>query len=75
LRTIKGARLALARLYHQTAAGNVDPQVAGRLTAILCALIASSREHQLETRITELEERISEVKVNGYARPMAGRRL
>ena len=35
LRTVKGARLALARLFHQVSRGDVEPMVASALTRIL----------------------------------------
>jgi hypothetical protein len=69
LRTVKGARLALARLYHQVNRGEVDPAIAGRLTAILCALLASARDHDFDARITELEKLFGKPKSNGHARP------
>ena len=55
LRTVKGARLELARLYHQTEAGVVEPIVAGKLSHILGLLITSYRDHELIGRIEVLE--------------------
>ena len=70
LRTIKGARLALARLYHQVSRGAVDPTVAGRLTAILCALLASARDHEFDRRLAEVEASLAtKARPNGHAAP------
>ena len=69
LRTIKGARLALARLYHQVSLGEVDPAVAGKLTHILSVLIGSARAHEFDQRLTEIEADARRgVKPNGHAR-------
>jgi hypothetical protein len=55
LRTVAGARLALARLYHRVDSGEVDPTVGRALTHILSVLLASARDHQFEDRLTVLE--------------------
>jgi hypothetical protein len=69
LRTVAGARLALARLYHQTASGAVDPQVAGKLTHILNVLISSARDHQFAERLDALEASLTKQgdKPNGQS--------
>ena len=67
LRTIKGARLALARLYHQVSLGEVDPAVAGKLTHILSVLIGSARAHEFDQRLAEIEGTLAAaVKPNGH---------
>jgi hypothetical protein len=71
LRTIKGARLELARLYIQVKNGEIDPFVAGRLVNILGLLLSSARDHALDERMTEIEARLALVKTNGHARPEA----
>jgi hypothetical protein len=55
LRSVKGARLELCRLYAQTKAGEVEPAVAGRLAHILGLLIGSYRDHEFEQRLDRLE--------------------
>ncbi len=55
LRSVKGARLELARLYSQTKLGVVEPTVAGRLAHILGLLIGSYRDHEFEQRLDRLE--------------------
>jgi hypothetical protein len=69
LRTIKGARLELARLYIQAKAGEIEPNLAGRLAHILYVLITTSRDHEMAERLTEIETRLA--KASGYARPEA----
>jgi hypothetical protein len=64
LRTIKGARLELCRLYAQVKAGEVEPVVAGKLAHILGLLIGSFRDHEVEVRLAKLE---AAVKPNGRA--------
>jgi hypothetical protein len=72
LRSIKGARMELARLYAQTKRGEVDPGVAGKLSHILSILISSARDHALEERLAGIEERLAAAaKPNGHARPEA----
>ena len=67
LRTINGARLALARLYHQVSLGEVDPAVAGKLTHILSVLIGSARAHEFDQRLAEIEGTLAAaVKPNGH---------
>jgi hypothetical protein len=68
LRTIKGARLELARLYRQTKTREIDPFIAGKLAHILSILISSCRDHALEERLAELETRPALVKPNGHDR-------
>jgi hypothetical protein len=60
LRTIRGARLELARLYAETKAGRVRPEVAGRLANMLGLMISSARDHDFERRVEELEQRLAE---------------
>jgi hypothetical protein len=69
LRTVPGARLALARLYHRVERGEVDPAKAGRLTQILCALLASARDHEFDRRLAEVEASLPpKLRPNGHAR-------
>jgi hypothetical protein len=65
LRTIKGARLELSRLYIQTKAGEVEPQIAGRLSHILSILIGSARDHEVEERLNAIEAQVAKIKSNG----------
>ena len=75
LRTIPGARLALARLYHRVERGEVDPAIAGRLAQILGLLISSARDHEFAQRLTEVEGTIAAaVKPNGHDRHHPGAR-
>ena len=67
LRTIKGARMELCRLYHEVKAGEIDPFVARALVTILSVLINSARTHDLDERLTGLEERLASLKPNGRA--------
>jgi hypothetical protein len=60
LKTIKGARLELCRLYAQTKCGEVEPTVAGRLAHILGLLIGSYRDHEFEGRLDKLEAALAE---------------
>ena len=72
LRTVRGSRLELARLYHQLKAGEVDPQTAGKLAHILSILIRSSIDFALEERVAQLEAQITPAKrPNGSASPGA----
>jgi hypothetical protein len=68
LRTIPGARLELARLYVQLKAGEIEPQLAGRLAHILGLLISSHREHTVDIRLTELETRLARIQPGSYPR-------
>jgi hypothetical protein len=68
LRTVKGARLELARLYNQTKTGAIEPQVAGRLSHILATLIGTARDHEVEERLAKLEAQLEAVKPNGHDR-------
>ena len=68
LRTIKGARLALARLYHEVRRGDVDPAVAGKLTHILSVLIGSARDHEFAERLDAIEAKFATAKPNGHTR-------
>jgi hypothetical protein len=71
LRTVRGSRLELARLYIQAKAGEVDPQLAGKLAHILSILIRSSTDFALEERIAKLEAKVGAAKPNGHTRPGA----
>jgi hypothetical protein len=76
LKSIKGARMELVRLYSMTKSGQIDPFVAGKLVSILSLLISSARDHDLDERISGIEARLAEVKPNGSARRDShGRRL
>jgi hypothetical protein len=66
LRTIKGARLELARLYAQTKLGLIEPNVAGKLSHILSSLIGSARDHEFEERIGKIEADLK--MANGHDR-------
>ena len=55
LRTVRGARLELTRLYAQTKAGRIEPLLAGKLTHILSVLISSAHDHEIEERLVALE--------------------
>ena len=72
LRSIKGARLELARLYAQTKLGTIEPTVAGRLAHILGLLIGSYRDHEFEARLDALERAAAEhgpqPRSNGHGR-------
>jgi hypothetical protein len=67
LKSIAGCRLELIRLYDATKTGALDPVVAGRCAYILNALIGSSRDHQFEQRLSELEASLKRAKPNGHA--------
>jgi hypothetical protein len=69
LRTVRGARLELQRLYVLTKNGHVEPAVAGKLSHILSLLIGSARDHQFDERLAKLEANIAAVgKANGHDR-------
>jgi hypothetical protein len=69
LRTIKGARNELCRLYNELRRGQVPPDIAGKAAHILGMLIRSGTDYELEQRITMLEERLGSAKPNGSTRP------
>jgi hypothetical protein len=71
LRTVKGARNELCRLYRELRRGEVDPQVAGRAAHILSLLIRSGTDYELEERVERLEAQVEASKPNGHARPGA----
>ena len=71
LRTVRGARNELCRLYNELRRGDVDPVVAGRAAHILGLIIRSSTDFTLEERIAKLEARIEAAKPNGSVRPGA----
>jgi hypothetical protein len=75
LKTLKGCRAELARLYRQVKLGEIDPPVARALVYIIHVLLASLRDHVVDDRLAEIEERLAEVKTNdrgnGSARPGA----
>jgi hypothetical protein len=58
LRTIKGARLELARLYNQVKSRQLDPSIAGKCAHILSILIGSAREHVFEDRLEAIEAQL-----------------
>jgi hypothetical protein len=66
LRTIKGARLELARLYAETKRGQVEPGVAGKLAHILSILIGSARDHEFDERLSRIEAGLK--RANGHDR-------
>jgi hypothetical protein len=68
LRTVKGARIELARLYQAVKAGDIEPHVAGRLTHILSVLIGSARDHEIEARMDALEKQLGKIRANGHDR-------
>jgi hypothetical protein len=68
LKTTKGMRMELCRLYHEVKAGEVDPFVARTLVTILSVLLNSARTHDLNERLDELETRLAQVHPNGHAR-------
>jgi hypothetical protein len=68
LKTIKGCRLELIRLYDATKTGVLDPTVAGRCAYILNSLIGSARDHQFEERLAELEASLKHNQPNGHDR-------
>jgi hypothetical protein len=68
LKTVKGARMELCKLYHQTKAGEIEPHLAGRLAHILGLLISSYREHAIDDRLTEIESRLARIQPNSHAR-------
>jgi hypothetical protein len=59
LRTIKGARIELARLYRVVRAGEVDPSVGNVCRAILATLINSYATLVIDERLTAIEQRIA----------------
>jgi hypothetical protein len=67
LRTIKGARLELARLYNQVKSRQLDPSIAGKCAHILSILIGSAREHVFESRLDAIEAQLKAQKPNGRA--------
>jgi hypothetical protein len=67
LKTVKGARMELCRLYHEVKAGEVDPFIARALVTILSVLINSARTHDLDERLSGIEERLALLKPNGRA--------
>jgi hypothetical protein len=69
LRTIKGARNELCRLYRELRLGKVDPQVAGRAAHILSLLIRSGTDFELEERVKRLEDQFAAPRPNGRAAP------
>jgi hypothetical protein len=68
LRTVKGARIELARLYGAVRRGEVDPNVGSVCRAILWSLIASWNAIVVDERLTALEQRIgvNKARVNGH---------
>ena len=65
LKSVRGARSELCRLYAEVRKGEVDPVVGGRLCQILVALLASAKAHQFEERLDGLEARLTGIKPNG----------
>jgi hypothetical protein len=55
LRTVKGIRLELTRLYGEGKRGEVDPQLLGRLVHLLSTLAAIVRDTEVEARLAALE--------------------
>ena len=69
LKSVRGARSELCRLYAEVRKGEVDPTVAGRLCQILAILLASAKSFQFEERLEALEAQLKAQKPNGHARP------
>ena len=69
LKSVRGARSELCRLYAEVRRGEVDPTVAGRLCQILAILLASAKSFQFEERLEALEARLAGIKPNGRTRP------
>lgn len=67
LRTIRGARLELARLYAETKAGHIRPEVAGKLAHMLGLMISTARDHEFDARIGELEACLADHQAPGSA--------
>ena len=68
LRTIRGGRLALARLFHEVRRGEIDPAIAAVLTRILSVLLASARDHEFDRRLAEVEASLAtKPRPNGHA--------
>jgi hypothetical protein len=65
LKSVRGARSELCRLYHAVRDGEIDPVIGGRLCQILVALLASAKAHQFEERLDGLEARLTGIKPNG----------
>jgi hypothetical protein len=59
--------MELVKLYGEVKSGEIDPQVAGRLTHILSVLLSSARDHVMDDRIAAIEARLASVKPNGHA--------
>ncbi len=62
LKTIRGVRHELTRLYLELKLGLIEPQIAGRLAHMLSILISSTREQELEARIAEVERALDTVR-------------
>jgi hypothetical protein len=60
LKTLRGARHELTKLYRETKVGAVEPAVAGKLAHIIGLLIASLRDHDFERRLDALEAALAE---------------
>jgi hypothetical protein len=79
LKTVVGARHELARLYFETKKGLIEPQIAGRLANMLGILIGTYRDHEFDSKLTELEARIDArlppKAPNGHAASRQGLRL
>lgn len=56
LATVKQVRLELARLYRETRAGDIEPATAAKLAFILDRVRQCIVDHELEARVSELEQ-------------------
>ncbi len=60
LKSVRGARHELARLYYETKRGLIDPQLAGRLAHMLAVMLGSTRDQDFEVRLDHLEAMVRE---------------
>ena len=65
LKSVRGARSELCRLYAEVRKGEVDPTVAGRLCQILAILLASTKSLSIRGTARRLEARLAGTKPNG----------
>jgi hypothetical protein len=60
LRTVKGVRLELTRLYGQGKRGEVDPALLGKLVHLLSTLAKVIQDSEFEVRLEALERTLED---------------
>jgi hypothetical protein len=69
LKSIRGARHELARVYFETKHGLLDVALAGRLSHMLSILLGSYRDHEFGERLDRIEAELAEAGAAPPRRP------